>query len=177
MPRKYDIDEIDKKTTNVADNKSSKDIEEFIDRLNQVKELDEQNPLEQAIKYRAVKQNPPKPGYMEIGLYKDTDKDGQDIVVSQSEILDDNGKPIGEFKRYKHDPFYTVDLNKLIQADITACPSSVGPMLIDMATKKESLKKKAFTTEPKRGTEFNYWWIAFVLLLVPGIITIIMMFL
>jgi hypothetical protein len=175
MAKKYDIEkEIDEKEIDVTTEKNIKDMENFIDSLNKVKELDEQNPLEQAIKYRAVKQNPPEPGYMEVRCYEDKDDKGEPVVISESDIPKDDGSPSTEVKRFKHDPFFTTDLSKLIMADITACPSSVGPMLIDMAQKLVEIKKGAFKID-KRKSEFNWWWIVLAVLLIPGILTVVFM--
>ena len=107
-------------------------------------------------------------------ILEDKDKKGRPIVISESDVLDSNGKPTGRVKRFKHDPFFTVDLNKLFLADITACPSNVGPMLIDMAQKVVELKKGAFKSE-RRRTEYNWWWIVMALLLIPGILTVVFM--
>jgi len=173
----YDeIDETLKKTSSKPD---IRDVESFVDKthldeLDRVKELDEQNPLEQAMKYRAVKQNPPVPGYMEVRCYDDKDEKGEPFVVSESDIPDDNGNSSGRVKRFKHSPFYTVDLNKAIMADVAACPSNVGPMLIDMAQKFVELKKTAFKVD-KRRSEFNWWWIVLAVLLIPGILTVVFM--
>lgn len=141
------------------------DIKKHMEELDELKQLDEQNPLEQAIKYKAVKQNLPEPGYMKVECFEEKDENGKPIVISKSEN-----------KTLIHSPFFVVDLNKAIAADITACPSSVGPMLIDMSQKLVELKKAAFKVE-KRKSEFNWWWIVLAVLLIPGIITVILMFL
>jgi hypothetical protein len=141
------------------------DIKKHLEELNEIKQLDEQNPLEQAIKYKAVKQNPPEPDYMKVECFEEKDADGKPIVISKSEK-----------KEYTHSPFFVIDLNKALLADITACPSSVGPMLIDMSQKLVELKKKAFKSEVRKS-EFNWWWIVLMILLIPGIITVILMFL
>lgn len=171
MAKKYDIDDIDKKIDDKLKSEDIRSKEKFIDNLAGIKELDEQNPLEQAIKYRAVKQNPPEPGYMGVKCYKVKDAKGKDIVVSESEITDPDGKK--SIQRFKHDPFFTIDLNTAIAADITACPSSTIPMLLDMAQKKVELKKTAFKVKTRRE-EFNWWWILFAILLIPGIATAIL---
>jgi len=188
MGKKYDIkppvpvvpyDEIDETLNKTKDKKNIHDIESFVDKahldeLDRIKELDEQNPLEQAVKYRAIKQNPPEQGYMEVRLFKDKDKKGNPVVVSESDIPDDDGNPSGEVKQYRHDPFFTVDLSKQLNGDITSCPSSVGPMLIDMAQKLVETKKGAFKQD-KRRSEFNWWWIVLAVLLIPGILTVVFM--
>lgn len=141
------------------------DMEKHMQELQEIKQLDEQNPLEQAIKYKAVKQNPPEPDYMKVECFEGKDADGKPIV-----------KSVSEKKEYSESPFFVIDLNKALLADITACPSSVGPMLIDMSQKLVELKKKAFKSEVRKS-EFNWWWIVLMILLIPGIITVILMFL
>jgi len=174
MANKYDInhDKIDDSLKKNNSGKSIEDMESFIDNLDKVKELDEQNPLEQAIKFRAVKQNPPVPGYMKVDMYKGKDAKGRPIVKSVSEHDDGNGKIVKH--EFDEDPFYTVDLNKAIMADVAACPSNVGPMLLDMAQKFVELKKGAFKQD-KRRSEFSWWWIVLAVLLIPGILTVVFM--
>lgn len=179
MPSKYDInedidDKVDRKLKGLTKKDEKEDINEFIDKLDRVKELDEQNPLERATKYRAVKQNPPQQGYMEVKCYEDKNEKNEPVVVSESIHEGENGKKM--VKRKYHNPFFTVDLNKLIMADIAACPSNVGPMIIDMAQKLVEIKKRAFSAE-KRTKEWNWWWIVLIILLIPGILTVIFMML
>lgn len=176
MAKKYDIDRVVDEASrdeNIS-KKTVKDMESFIDNLDKVKELDEQNPLEQAVKYRTVKQNPPEPGYMEVRCYEDKNDKGEPLVISESDIPDSDGNPSGRVRQFKHEPFFTVDLNKQLTGDITACPSSIGPMLIDMAQKLVEIKKGAFKVD-KRRSEFNWWWIVLAVLLIPGILTVVFM--
>jgi len=133
--------------------------------LDEIRKLDELNPLEQAIKYTAVKRNLPKPGYMKVELHKEKDETGQPLIVSKSKD-----------KEIKHGPFYVVDLNVALMANIAACPSNVVPMLIDQAQRLAVDKMKTFKPE-KRAKEFNYWWIVFILLIAAPFIPIIMLFL
>lgn len=144
-------------------------IDEVLRRVKKVANLDPTNPLEQQMKYKTIKSNPPESGFMEVRCYEGKTDDGEPVVVSES--TQDDGK----IKKVRHSPFFVVDLNKLLMADITACPSSVGPMLIDMGQRLVELKKDAFKPE-KREKEFNWWWIVFLLLLLPGILVLIFMF-
>lgn len=137
---KYDLEPEDK----------HKKIAEELDRI---RDLDEKNPLEQAMKFNAVKKNPPKKGFMEVQLVSKS-KDGE----------------------YAEDPYYIIDLNTAIMANVAACPSNVIPMLIDQAQRLAVDKMKTFKPE-KRGNEFNWWWIVLAIILIPGIITVILMFL
>lgn len=135
-----------------------------LDETPDTKKWDESNPLERAKKFQEVKANPPKPGYMEVKVFEGTDDNGNPIVISKSKD-----------KEIKHDPFFTIDLNTLITADVAACPSNVVPMLIDQAVQLVMNEKKTFKPE-KRKEMFNYWWVVMALLMIPGIILIILLF-
>jgi len=134
--------------------------------IDDIKHLDESNPMERAIKFDKVKRDPPSPGYMKVELFEEEDKNGNRIVISK----DTEGTEI------KHDPIFTVDLKTSIDADITGCPSNVMPMLIDEAVQLAMNEKKEFKPE-KRRDEFNYWWLVMGLLMLPGIILVILLFL
>lgn len=138
-------------------------VDSIIQSMEKALKLDTSNPLEQALKYKTVKQNLPDPGFMEVRVHEETDSNGSPVVISES--TNENGT----IKKMTHNPFFVVDLNKLLFADITACPSSVGPMITDMAQRLVELKKNAFKPE-KPVKEFNWWWIVFIILLLPGIL-------
>lgn len=138
--------------------------------IDTLKKLDEKNPMEQAIKYDAVKSNPPRKGFMKVDVFESTDNDGNPIAVSKSKGFD------GKEQEVKHYPIMSVDLNTLIAADIAACPSNVMPMLLDEYQLLAVNEKRKFKPE-KRKDEFNWWWIVFFLLMIPGIIFVILLFL
>ena len=172
MANKYDISEDDdSKKTNT---KTSEDVERFIDNLDKIKDLDEKNPLEQAMKFNAIKQNPPEPGYMEVRMFKDKDEKDRPVFVSESDHIDDDGKKV--LKQLRHDPSFVIDLNSALMANVAACPSNVIPMLIDEAQRLAVDKMKTFKPE-KRRSEFSWWWIVLAVLLIPGILTVVFMIL
>ena len=140
------------------DPSSHKDAADFLDKI---QKLDELNPMEQAIKYKAVKRNPPEPGYMQVDVFK---VEGEDKVVSKSTK-----------KNLEEDPFFSVDLNTAIMANIAACPSNVIPMLIEQARHLSWEKVKTFKPE-KRGFDFNWWWIVFILLVIAPVVVVIFSF-
>lgn len=158
MPeKKYDLSKEPEKTT-----------EEKIDEVLNTKNLDENNPLERAKKFVEVKKNPPKPDYMKIEVFEGDDN-GEPIVVSKSTDKDDTEVLI------EHDPFFTIDLKTLIDADVAACPSNVVPMLIDQAVQLAMNEKITFKPK-KRKDEFNWWWVVMGLLMLPGIFLIVILF-
>jgi len=148
--------------------KATKKLDE-ITKIPDTKKWDESNPLERAKKFQQVKANPPEPGYMKVEVFKETDSNGNPIVVSKST---DDKRTV---KEVKHNPIFTIDLNTLITADVAACPSNVVPMLIDQAVQLAMNEKKTFKPE-KRKEMFNWWWIVMALLMIPGIILIVLLF-
>jgi len=150
------------------EDKSSLD-EQHKKTLEEIRRLDKLNPMEQASKYKAIKDNPPKPGYMKVELFEEKGPNEEPVIVSKS---GNDGKE----KKFKHSPFFAVDLNTLIQANIAAVPSNVVPQLIDQAQRLAVEKKLTFKPE-KRMKEFNYWWIVFILCIVAPIIPLIFIFL
>ena len=128
--------------------------------------------MEQAMKFDEVKKNPPAPDYMKVEVAEEEDDDGNTFIVSESRGRDGEGTP----KRIRHDPFFTIDLNTAIMADVAKVPSNVVPMFIDKAQQLVANEKKEFKAEKRKG-EFNWWWIVFFLLMIPGIIFVVLLFL
>ena len=153
-----------------TDEDEKKDIEESIetkiDRIIDIKKLDEDNPMERAIKFDYVKKNPPKPGYMDVKMYNAVSEDGNSFIVSES---GQKSKTL----RMLHDPFRIVDLNTSIMADVTRCPSHVMPQLIDEFVQINMAEKKEFKPEPAKE-EFKWWWVIILLMMVPGILLLIL---
>lgn len=135
-----------------------------VKKLDELRKLDENNPMERAIKFDMVKKYPPKPGFMKVDVFDGVDSDGNRIAISQSSE-----------KTLFHDPIMSIDLNTSIGADVAACPSNVMPMLIDEYVQIAMEEKKDYKPE-KPETQFNWWWIVFFLLMIPGIITVILFF-
>lgn len=143
-------------------------LDDKVDRVLDLKKLDEDNPMERAIKFDYLKKNPPTPGYMKVKMHEASDKDGNKFVVSESEQK--NG-----MLRLVHDPYRIVDLNTSIMADVTRCPSHVMPQLIDEYVQINMQEKGEFKPE-KVKEEFRWWWLIILLMLLPGVILVILMF-
>lgn len=153
------------------------DIADKIDKMNidQIRNLDQNNPMEHAIKYDMVKHHMPKPDYMKVEVHEEQDdKTGEIYPVSESEHKDEKGNIV--IKKIRHFPFFVIDLNTAIAANVAQVPMNVVPNLIDMAQDIVWEEKKAYKPE-KRKEEFNYWWIIFILLIISGGISMAFMIL
>jgi len=53
---------------------------------------------------------------------------------------------------------YAVDLNDLFNGQISECPGTVIPMLIDHAVRTNLDKRDSYKVE-KRIIDFKYWWV------------------
>jgi len=146
------------------------DVNDKVDKLIDTKQLDESNPLERAKKFEEVKRFPPEPGYMKVELYEG-EQNGEPVVVSKSKGPDGTGDELV----YVHDPFMTIDLKTAIDADVAAVPSNTVPMLIDQSVQLAMNEKKTFKPE-KRKEEFNWWWLVFGLLCLPGVLLLLYLF-
>jgi len=126
---------------------NTKDIDDIrkraIAKADELRKLDEHNPLEQAMKFDEVRKNPPKPGYMKVECFEAEDNDGNKCNMSKSVT------PEG-IKWIKDKPFFITDLHSAIEANIAACPSNVGPMILAEGIKLAKLKKDVFRTEKRR---------------------------
>lgn len=58
---------------------------------------------------------------------------------------------------------YAVDLNTLLAAQISDCPATVIPMLIDHGVRTAVDIKDTYRTE-KRHLDFQYWWVIFLVI-------------
>ena len=165
--RRYDFTRTDEdEKQDIKDRVES--IEEHVDRLKDIKKLDEESPMERAIKYDYVRKNPPKKGFMKVETFKAIDDNGNNFVVSKSETK--KGK-----LTLIHDVFRVVDLNLQLMADITKCPSHILPQLIDEYSMLAVQEKGEFKPE-KAKEEFRWWWLLILLMMLPGIILVILMF-
>jgi len=145
-----------------------KNVDDKVDRILDLKKLDEDNPMERAIKFDYLKKNPPKPGYMKVSMHEASDKEGNRFIVSES-------KQKEGILRLVHDPYRIVDLNTSIMADVTRCPSHVMPQLIDEYVQINMQEKGEFKPE-KVKEEFRWWWLIILLMLLPSVILVILMF-
>lgn len=119
-------------------------IEKAIRKAEELRKLDEKNPMEQANKFEEVRRNPPKQDYMKVECYEAIDENGDKWIYSAS-----IGGP-DDVKWIKHKPFFVTDLYRAINANVAGCPSNVGPMLIDQGRKLEDLERKTFKPEKRR---------------------------
>jgi hypothetical protein len=142
-----------------SNDKKHEEAKTNIDKMG-LSNIDLSNSSERAKEFHELKKYPPEKDFQEIKVYEAMDKKGNSFIVSESK--DENGKEL----KIIEDPFMTIDLNTLIQADVAACPSSVMPMLVDEYVQIALAEKKEFKPEkPKK--EFNYWWILFLLMPLP----------
>ena len=118
-------------------------IERAREKADELRKLDEHNPLEQAMKFDEVRKNPPEPGYMKVAAYEAEDDDGKRCIMSKSDT------PKG-IKWIKEKPFFITDLHSAIESNIAACPSNVGPLILAEGIKLAKLKKDVFRTEKRR---------------------------
>lgn len=119
-------------------------LDRALKKADEMRQLDDNNPMERAAKYREVNKNPPKKGFMEVQCFEEEDDSGNKFIVSESVQKD------GKIKRIRHSPFFIVDLQSAIMANVAACPANVGPMLLDEGMKLVDLKKQAFKPEKRR---------------------------
>ena len=96
------------------------------------------------MKFDEVRKNPPKPGFMKVEAYEAEDKDGNRCIMSKSE-KEDHG-----IKWIKETPFFVTDLHSAIEANIAACPSNVGPLILAEGIKLSKLKKDVFKSEKRK---------------------------
>jgi len=153
---KFDLSKVGK------EEEYKKVVEEVSEKFKEYKELDEENPLERARKFDAVKRTLIEPGYMQVDVYEGEDEDGDKYLISES-------KSGSKKKILIHDGMFKTDLNTSITADIAAVPMNIMPMIVDQAQQLVANEKKEFKTK-KRKEEFNWWWVVLGLLMIPGII-------
>jgi len=68
-----------------------------------------------------------------------------------------------EMKTDIPDGIYAIDLNTLLAAQLSDCPATVIPMLIDHGVRTAVDIKETYKPE-KRLLEFHYWWVIFLVL-------------
>jgi hypothetical protein len=68
------------------------------------------------------------------------------------------------------DGTYEIDLNTLLAAQITDCPATIIPMLIDHGVRTAVDIKETYKPE-KRMLDFSYWWL---IVLIIGLVAIVM---
>jgi len=87
-------------------------------------------------------------------------------VRDKMKLLDDiknDPPPPGTMKTVIPPGSYAVDLNALLAAQISDCPATVIPMLIDHGVRTAVDIKDTYRTE-KRHLDFQYWWVIFLVI-------------
>ena len=155
--KRYDLDEDEIKP--IEKKQEIQTIRNKIDNLLNFQKLDESNPLERAKKFNTVRNNPPKPGVMQVEMRKDIEGD----VYS---ISKQDGKKIV----FKEGPFFKIDPNMLFRANIAASPINSVSNLLELKGLKEKEGKKILHRVDDRQKEFPWGWVIIGLSLIPGII-------
>jgi len=89
-------------------------------------------------------------------------------IRDKIKIMDDikTNPPVpGEMKQIISEGVYAVDLDALLSAQLSDCPATVNPMIIDHAVRTAVDIKNTYKPE-KRLPEFNFIWI---LVLIVGL--------
>lgn len=118
--------------------------ERAIRKADELRQLDEHNPLEQYMKFEQARKNPPKKDFMKVKCFKKKDENGNVYIESRSQQFDGTEKVI------HHLPFFVMDLHDAVTSHINACPSNVGPMLLDEGMKVVDIEKKMFKPEKRK---------------------------
>lgn len=92
----------------------------------------------------------------------------RDKIKIQDDIKQNPPKK-GELSVEVPEGYYSIDLRSLLLAQLSDCPSTVIPMLIDHGVRTAVDIKEAYKPE-KRTIPFHYWW---VLILFIGIMVIV----
>ena len=90
----------------------------------------------------------------------ETMKEQIETVEAIREIEDHPPKP--DYMQVKLEPgVEVIDLHTLFKAELSDCPGTVIPMLVDHTVRTALDLKKAFKPE-KRHLDFEYWWLLFI---------------
>jgi len=148
----------------VIDRKSAlDDIRRHVEKESQrVRRLDENNPHEQAKKFRMVKENPPDPDFMKVDLHHGENQQGEHRLYSRHIKLND-----GRESWVEHDPFFSFSPYIGFMANIAKAPMNAMDVLFDETELVAVETKNAFKPE-KRKDENNWTWILFVIFCVLG---------
>ena len=111
---------------------------------------------------------------VEDDIYKKIDEKLKDFDRSTREaqirdrirLLNDvreNPPEKGEMSVEIPEGIYAIDLRALLEAQLTDCPATVIPMLIDHGVRTAVDIKNAYKPE-KRRLNFEYWWVIFMII-------------
>jgi len=152
---KKPLDDVDKENTLA-------DVRKHLNVSNNLRRLDENNPHEQARKFRMLKQNPPNPDFMKVDLHRGKDGNGNDKLYSRHVTLDD-----GRSVWIEHDPFFVFSPYVGFMANIAKAPMNAMDVLFDETELVAIEEKNAFKPE-KRKDENKWGWIMFVVICILG---------
>ena len=111
-----------------------------------------------------------KPGKKDVHDDIDTELKSlqkRDKIQLVTDVKEKPPKP-GEMKvEIKDGEVYAIDLNALLLAQLSDCPATVIPMLIDHGVRTAVDIKKAYNPE-KRHLDFQYWWLIFLIIGLGG---------
>ena len=138
-----------------------KDIGDHVKRSKQIRQLNEANPHEQALKFDEVRKNPPDPDFMRVGLYQKIDELGNANITCKSKNLKS-----GEEQEISIDPFFVFSPHIGFDANIAKAPLNVMGILLDETELIAIETKKAFKPE-KHIDEKNFGWV-WVIVLIGG---------
>ena len=160
----YEKDSDEKDIDKEIDRRSAlEDIRRHVEKESRiVRRLDENNPHEQAKKFRKVKENPPDPDFMKVDLHQGENQKGIPRLYSRHIGLDD-----GREAWVEHDPFFTFSPYIGFMANIAKAPMNAMDVLFDETELVAVETKNAFKPE-KRKDENNWTWILFVIFCVLG---------
>lgn len=152
---------------------NDEDVNKKVDKVIN-KKLDAESVEDRVAKIQEIKANPPEEGFMELTLHKAKKKDDdEEFLVAKDEdkqVWKDEDDNIVILE-----PIQQIDLKKLSDAQFADTESHVVPMLIDMAVKVADDIKRAFKPEIRKEP-FNWWWVIFFILMIPGIVFLILYF-
>jgi hypothetical protein len=147
-----------KETTSKEKVFDEKAYEKAVRKAEELRKLDERNPMEQANKFDEVRRNPPKQGYMRVECHEAIDENGDRWVTSCSVDGPDSVKWI------KHEAFFVTDLYNAIAANVAGCPINVGPMLLDQGMKLVDMENKKF--KPEKRKDENMFMVVFIIAMI-----------
>jgi len=86
----------------------------------------------------------------------------RDKIKLLNEVKENPPEP-GEMEVEIKEGIYAIDLNTLLAAQLSDCPATVIPMLIDHGVRTAVDIKDTYRAE-KRKLAFEYWWVIFLII-------------
>lgn len=142
------------------DDSSEEVLDDIRKHLKQVRQLNEANPHEQALKFEEIRKNPPSSDFMKVELIEKT-IDDEPRIFSRSKQFD------GSTKEIEEDPFFLFSPYIGYQSNIAKAPLNVMDVLLDETELIAVEERKAFKPE-KRKDDKQWGWVLFVILAIVG---------